>query len=158
MLDQLRQRMADEVETLVHELNVILPKGIEKAVAQGDLRENAEYSAALERQRFVQARLNYLMGRIARLGELDTAHVPGDRIGFGSKVTVRDEDDGQIESFVLTLGDEMDVASDEVSIESPLGQALMGQKSGDAVAVELPTGERWLEVVSFTTIHDDIAS
>jgi len=154
MLDELRQKLSDEAETLLHELNVILPREIEKAVAQGDLRENSEYSAALERQGFVRARLDYLARRLSTLGDIDVEHVPGNRVGFGSRVTVKDLGDGETEEFLVTLGDDLDFDGGEISMESPIGKALLGKRPGDVVTVRLPAGAREFEIVSLRTLHD----
>lgn len=158
MLDELREKLSEEAEQLVHELNVVLPLEIEKAVAQGDLRENSEYSAALERQGFVRARLDYLARRLSQLGDIDVAHVPTDRVGFGSRVEVRDLADDEVEEFVLTLGDNLDFDNNEISMESPIGRALLGKQKGDRVNVLLPAGARELEVLGFTTLHELVDS
>lgn len=155
MLDEIRQKLGEEAEALLHELNVILPNEIEKAVAQGDLRENSEYSAALERQGFVSARLDYLARRMSQLGEIDVEHVPSDRVGFGSQVEVRDSE-GEVEVFLITIGDDLDFDSNEISMESPIGQALLGKKPGDVVNVILPSGARELEIVSLQTWHEQL--
>ena len=154
MIEELQQKLGEEAETLLHELNVILPKEIEKAVAQGDLRENSEYTAALERQGFVRARLDYLARRMSQLGEIDVDHVPTDRVGFGSRVKVRDLADDEIEQFTLTLGDNLNFDNNEISMESPIGRALLGKKTGESVNVILPAGAREFEVMGFETIHD----
>lgn len=154
MLDELREKLSGEAETLIHELNVILPREIEKAVAQGDLRENSEYTAALERQGFVRARLDYLARRMSQLGDIDIEHVPADRVGFGSRVRVRDTADDEIEEFSVTLGDNLDFDANEISMESPIGKALLGKHVGDLVNVRLPAGVREFEIVELKTIHD----
>ncbi|WP_419166399.1 GreA/GreB family elongation factor [Candidatus Palauibacter sp.] len=154
MIEELQQKIGEEAETLLHELNVILPGEIEKAVAQGDLRENSEYTAALERQGFVRARLDYLARRMSQLGEIDIEHVPTDRVGFGSKVRVRDVADDEIECFNLTIGDNIDFDNNDISMESPIGRALLGKKKGESVSVILPAGAREFEVIGFETLHD----
>ena len=154
MIEELQQKLGEEAETLLHELNVILPREIEKAVAQGDLRENSEYTAALERQGFVRARLDYLARRMSQLGEIDIEHVPTDRVGFGSKVAVRDVGDDEIEHFTLTLGDNINLDNNDISMESPIGRALLGKKRGESVSVILPGGAREFEVIDFETLHD----
>jgi len=154
MLDRIKRQLSDEAETLIHELNVVLPREIEKAVAQGDLRENSEYTAALERQGFVSARLDYLARRMSQLGEINADQIPLDRVGFGSTVQVRDTADGELEEFAMTIGDNLDFENNEISMESPIGRALLGKRSGDVVTVALPTGARELELVSFRTWHE----
>ena len=84
MLEELKNKLGEEIERLTHELQVTLPKAIQKAVEHGDLRENSEYKSALERQQFVQARLNHLTRRYGELSKIDLSDVPTDRVGFGS--------------------------------------------------------------------------
>jgi transcription elongation factor GreA len=153
MLERIRERLGEEAEALLHELNITLPLEIEKAVAQGDLRENSEYTAALERQGFVSARLDYLARRMSQLGDIDVENVPTDRIGFGSRVEVRDAD-GQVEVFGITIGEDLDFDANEISMESPIGQALIGKRPGDSVRVTLPSGTRELEILSLLTWHE----
>jgi transcription elongation factor GreA len=94
MIEALKQKLGDEVEKLQYELNVTLPNEIRKAVEMGDLRENSEYKAALERQQFVQARLGQLRERLSKLSSIDVTQIPHDRVGLGSTVLVRDEKSG----------------------------------------------------------------
>jgi transcription elongation factor GreA len=154
MLDDLKQKLSDEAEALIHELNIVLPREIEKAVAQGDLRENSEYTAALERQGFVRARLDYLARRLSQLGEIDLEQVPLDSVGFGSRVRVKDRSDGGIEEFAITLGDNLDFDNSEISMESPIGRALLGRRPGDVVTASLPAGSREFEILELKTFHE----
>src|SRR5205823_14298652 len=91
MIEELKRKLSAEVEKLQHELNVTLPNEIRKAVEHGDLRENSEYKAALERQQFVQARLGQLHSRLSKLSSIDMSQIPPDRVGLGSHVVVVDE-------------------------------------------------------------------
>ena len=91
MIEVLKKTLGAEAEKLQHELNVILPAEIRKAVEHGDLRENSEYKAALERQQFVQARLGQLRQRLSKLSSIDIAQIPSDKVGLGSEVIVEDE-------------------------------------------------------------------
>lgn len=152
MLEELKQKLNDEAAELLHELNVVLPREIEKAVAQGDLRENAEYSAALERQQQVQARLDHISRRLSELSEIDLENLPEDRVGFGSVVTVRDLDDDSLEEYRLAFGDEIDFDKDEVSMESPIGKALLGREEGDEVSVRLPAGQLHYRIEDLVTL------
>lgn len=154
MLDDIKQKLSDEADALLHELNVVLPREIEKAAAQGDLRENSEYSAALERQGFVRAKLDYIARRLSAMGEIDAEKVPVDRVGFGSRVTVRDAADGTIEEFTLTLGDHLDFENSEISMESPIARALLGKRPGDRVNASLPVGSREYEILELRTLHE----
>ena len=90
MLEELKARLRGEVERLTHELTIVLPAEIRRAVEMGDLKENSEYKAALERQQFVQARLGQLNMRLSKLGQIDMDQIPADKVGLGSKVIVQD--------------------------------------------------------------------
>ncbi|MBW3628953.1 MAG: transcription elongation factor GreA [Gemmatimonadetes bacterium] len=154
MLDELKQQLDDEIERLTHELQVVLPTAIRKAVEHGDLRENSEYKSALERQQFVQARLNHLTRRRAELSKIDLAEIPSDRVGFGSRVTVRDLKTKDEETYTLVFGDFIDLDTGQISMASPLGQTLLGKKVGDEVALTLPRGERRLKIKELTTLPE----
>ena len=158
MLNELKGRLQAEVERLNHEINFVLPKEIEKARAHGDLRENSEYKAALERQQFAQARVHHLRLRLSKLSDVSENDIPKDRVGFGSRVTVQDAETKKREIYALTLGEfiEADDAGGEiaVSMASPLGKSLLGRKVGDTVAIDLPIGKRKLKVLELLTVHD----
>jgi len=154
MLDELKQRLDDEITRLSHELQVVLPKAIQRAVEHGDLRENSEYKSALERQQFVQARLNHLSRRRAELSNVDLTAIPSDRIGFGSRVTVIDQRSGETETYTLVFGDYIDVEIGQVSLASPLGRTLLGRTVGDEVELQLPRGIRRLKVEGLVTLHE----
>lgn len=154
MLDELLERLNGEAEALLHELSVTLPKAIETAVAQGDLSENAEYTAALERQQFVGARLEHISRRLGELSEIDMEDVPLDRIGFGSRVELLDLDDETVERYTLAFGDYLDFEKAEISMASPIGKALLGKGNGDEVNVPLPNGNIRYRVLSFETLHE----
>jgi transcription elongation factor GreA len=158
MIDELKQKLQAEVERLNHEINFVLPKEIERARAHGDLRENSEYKAALERQQFVTSRLSHLRLRLSKLSSVHESDIPRDRVGFGSRVSVQDLDTKQRETYVLTLGEfvEGDEAGGEmsVSLASPLGKALLGTRVGQSVKIALPLGQRRLKIVELETVHD----
>lgn len=156
MLDEIRDKLENEIQRLTRELNVELPERIEKAVEMGDLRENAEYKSALDRQQFVQARLGHLRKRAAEISKIDVESMPLDRAGFGSKVTVYDAEFEEEETYTIVAGDYMDIDAGHVSMASPLGRALLGTESGAEVVVELPGGERRLEVREVVTLPEQI--
>lgn len=157
MLEALKNKLSDEAEALLHELNVTLPDDIERAVAHGDLRENSEYTAALERQQFVRAKLNHISRRLSEISNVDLETIPEDRIGFGSKIEVKDLDDGVVEEYTLAFGDMIDLENSdnsEISMASPIGKALLGHRTGDVLEISLPGGLLRYEVVSFLTLHE----
>ena len=153
MIEDLQRKLGAEVEKLQHELNVVLPNEIRKAVELGDLRENSEYKAALERQQFVQARLGQLRMRLSKLSQIDVSQIARDAVGLGSAVKVQDENTGQTEVYNLVFGD-VDFEEGHVSMSSPIGRALVGKKLGDSTILRLPASVRHLKLVEIKTIHD----
>ncbi len=154
MIEELKQKLGDEVEKLTHELNVVLPNEIRKAVELGDLRENSEYKAALERQQFVQARLGQLRQRLSKLSQIDIAQIPSDRVGLGSRVTVECQDTSTKESYFIVFGDSDNFDEGHVTLASPIGRALMGKAVGDNVLLKLPAKTRKLRILELKTIHE----
>jgi transcription elongation factor GreA len=154
MLEDLKLKLEEEIQRLSHELQVVLPDTIRKAVEHGDLRENSEYKSALERQQFVQARLNHLTKRMQELSKIDLNEIPDDRVGFGSRVTVQDLRSKDLETYTLVFGDFIDIETGQVSMASPLGQALLGKQVGEEVSLRLPRGERKLKVEELTTLPE----
>src|SRR5437016_12871175 len=157
MIDELKQKLQTEVERLNHEINFVLPKEIERARAHGDLRENSEYKAALERQQFVTSRLSHLRLRLSKLSSVQESDIPRDRVGFGSRVTVQDVDTKRRETYALTLGEFIEGDDDgnetPVSMASPLGKALLGAKVGLSVTTALPTGQGRLNSLALAAIQ-----
>jgi len=153
MIEELKAKLGAEAERLQHELNVTLPAEIRKAVEHGDLRENSEYKAALERQQFVQARLGQLRQRLSKLSSIDISQIPGDKVGLGSEVTVEDENDGSRETYSLVFGDSVEFEEGHVSMSSPIGLALVGKGVGDSTILKLPARIRRLKIVGLKTIH-----
>lgn len=154
MLEEAKRALGAEVERLNHELNVTLPEALKKALSQGDLRENGDYHAALERQGFVQARLNHLRSRLAKLNSIDLSKIPADSVGLGSRVVVEDLATKQHESYELVVPDSMNFDNPaHISIASPLGRAMVEKKPGDTVVVQLPGGVRKLRIIEVVTFH-----
>lgn len=155
MIEALKQKLTDEAEKLRFELNVTLPNEIRKAVELGDLRENSEYKAALERQQFVQARLGQLTQRLSKLSSIDESQIATDAVGMGSRITVEDQATKIKEDYHLIFGDAEDFDDGQVTMSSPIGRALLGKKVGEVALLKLPAGARKLKVVKLVTIHDD---
>jgi transcription elongation factor GreA len=152
MLDELRQRLADEIDRLMFELTDTLPKAIRKAVELGDLSENAEYKSALERQQFVQARLNHLTQRAAELSKIDPSQLDPDRAGFGSRVLLQDIGSGEEVEYTIVFGDFIDLDLNQISMASPIGRALLGKALNDEVHVNLPAGTRSFRIQRLVTL------
>lgn len=154
MFQELIAKMAREIETLQHELNVTLPAEIRKAVELGDLKENSEYKSALERQQFVQVRLGQLTQRVTKLANIDIAQIPADKVGLGSRVTVTDEATGATQNYELIFGDADELDDEHVTMGSPIGRALQGKGVGETAILRLPTRVRRLTISALRTIHD----
>jgi transcription elongation factor GreA len=154
MIEELKRKLGAEAEKLQFELNVTLPAEIRKAVEHGDLRENSEYKAALERQQFVQARLGQLRQRLSKLSSIDIAQIPTDKVGLGSEVVVEDEKTGTKETYNLVFGDSVEFEDGHVSMSSPIGLALVGRAVGETTILKLPATIRRLKIVKIKTIHE----
>jgi transcription elongation factor GreA len=154
MIEALKEKLGAEVERLTHELNVVLPNEIRKAVELGDLRENSEYKSALERQQFVQARLGQLRQRLSKLSQIDMAQIPPDKVGLGSRVVVECQETSVLETYHLVFGDSEHFEDGHVTMASPIGRALIGKAVGDQVLLKLPARTRRLRIVELKTIHE----
>ena len=153
MIEELKQKLGAEVEKLQYELNVVLPKEIRRAVEMGDLRENSEYKAALERQQLVQARLGQLRQRLSKLSSIDISQIPADKVGLGSRVVVKDQESGEQESYSLVFGDSVEFEDGHVSMSSPIGLSLVGKAVGETTILRLPARTRKLIILELKTIH-----
>ena len=154
MIEEIRKKLQAEVEALNHELHVVLPETLKKAIELGDLRENADYQAAIERQGMIGARLEQLRSRLHKLADLDLSKVPANRVGLGSRVTVLDMDTKEEETFEVVIPDAVNVDEGHISVSSPLGQALLDKKVNNVAKVQLPFGTRRLKVKKLLTMHD----
>lgn len=154
MIELLKKKLGEEVDKLRYELNVTLPGEINRAVEMGDLRENSEYKAALERQRLVQARLGMLTMRLSKLSQIDIAQIPSDKVGLGSKIVVEDQDSKERETYHLVFGDSIEFEDGHVTMSSPIGRAMLNKAKGDLVVLKLPARTRKLKVIELVTIHD----
>lgn len=155
MTEQIKKKLQDEINALEHELSHELPKELKRAIALGDLSENAEYHMAKQRQEFVKARLRQLGRRLADLSLINMNSIPKDKVGLGSTVRVLDTDKNQETEYKLVTSEESDVAAGKISTTSPIGRALLNKKTGDTASVVTPNGKRELEILSLTTIHDE---
>ena len=152
MLEKIRSQIEAEITGLMHELHVDLPERIKIAREHGDLRENAEFKAAKERQGFVEARLNHLTMRMTELSKIDVKDMAYDKVGFGSTVTIHDIDLDEDFTFTITAGDFIDLDAGQVSLASPIGQGLLGAEEGEEVTIKLPAGARQYQIVELSTL------
>ena len=154
MTEHIKKKLQEEINALEHELSHELPRELKKAVALGDLSENAEYHMAKQRQEFVKARLRQLGKRIADLSLINLNKIPKDKVGLGSTVKVYDNEKGEEIEYQLVTSEESDVAAGKISTTSPIGRALLNKKVGDTSLVVTPNGKREMEILSLITMHD----
>ena len=154
MKAQLLKRFEDELALLDRELKTELPKEIQRARELGDLRENAEYKAAKDRQDYVNARIAMLRKRVGEISLINLDRIPHGKAAFGSTLTLK-EATGSTLVFQLVMPEDADGEKGWISTASPIGKALMGKEEGDEVNVPTPAGIRTFEILKLTTIHDD---
>ncbi len=154
MTEQIKKKLQEEINTLEHELAHELPKELKKAVALGDLSENAEYHMAKQRQEYVKARLRQLGRRLADLSLINMNNIPKDKVGLGSTVRIYDNTKNEEMQYELVTSEESDVAAGKISTTSPIGRALLNKKVGDSATVVTPGGKREMEILSFMTMHN----
>src|SRR5215813_11225627 len=144
MKAQLVKRFEDEINALERELHTELPKEIQRARELGDLRENAEYKAAKERQVFLNARIGMLKRRVGEIALINLDKVPRDRVGFGSSVILQEASGEQLK-YQLVMPEDADAERGWISTASPIGRALLNKEEGDEVRVPTPNGVRKFE-------------
>jgi len=148
------KKLRQEVDELRHELQVKIPKDLQEAAAQGDLSENAEYESARARQDFVRARVAQLEERLRQLVLYDFSSIPRDRIAYGSRVTLEDMTDGKVIEYQIVFPEEVDPSAAQVSLSSPVGQALLRKEVGDEVEVTFFQQKPTYEIIQLLTLHD----
>jgi transcription elongation factor GreA len=153
-MEAVRQKLQNELEELEEELHFKLPKEIQKAREYGDLRENAEYKAALERQAIVSARIMQVRKRLSEVKAIDLTKIPTDSVAYGSVVILNDLDRDEVVTYKLVTSEESDPDNGLISTVSPIGQGLMGKEEGDEVKIKTPQGWRNFEIKRLTTIHE----
>jgi transcription elongation factor GreA len=155
-LEAIKERLRQEISGLQRELRVDLPQEIKRALAHGDLRENSEYHAALERQSYVKARIGQLQKRLSDLSMVKISQIPKDRIAFGSRVVLEDLESDEEVHYELVMNDDANPKAGRISVTSPLGRGLMGHREGDEIEIRIPSGTRTFEVLELRTLHDPI--
>lgn len=146
MTPQGAKKLKEELQRLKEERPKI-SRDIETAREHGDLKENAEYHAAKERQGMVEARLKDIEAKLALSEIIDPTKLSGDRIKFGATVTLSNIDTGEELKYQIVGADEADIDEGTISISAPLARALIGKETGDEVRVTMPAGQRVFEVV-----------
>jgi len=155
-MNDIKKRLEEEIKTLDYELKVTLPKEILKAREHGDLRENAEYKAAKERQSFLQARIGQLHRRVAALSMVNLDKIPRDKVGLGSTVSLRHTGNSEEIVYEIVTPEEADPTVGRISPSSPIGKSLLGHEEGDTVEVKVPAGTKEYEIIKLVTMHDQV--
>jgi transcription elongation factor GreA len=154
-LKEVKKTLEARIKKLDHELQDELPKALGKALEMGDLRENAEYQAAKERQSYVQAELAQLRERLSSLSMINLDKIPQNKVSYGSTVTLYDLDQEDEITYRLVTSEESDAKAGLISTTSPIGSSLMGREEGDEVTIKTPGGEKNYEISKLVTIHDE---
>lgn len=152
----IKDKLQLELDELESELRVHLPKEIKRALEFGDLRENSEYRAALDRQNMVKARIVELRQRISEIASIDISRVPRDKASYGSTLILFDSERDEEVTYRLVTPEESDPQQGLISTTSPVGKSLMGKIEGDEVIVRTPAGARTFEIRRMSTLHDEI--
>lgn len=154
MVKDAKRKIEEEIKNLAKELRGELPQAIKTARELGDLRENAEYQTARERQRYVQARIGQLKQRLSLLSMVNLKNIPRGKASYGSELTLYDVEGDREIIYRLVSSEETDVQAGLISTSSPIGRALIGREEGDEVTIATPGGSRVYEIRKLTTIHD----
>src|ERR1700682_2062219 len=154
MKERLIKKFENEIHALDRELKLELPREIKRARELGDLRENAEYAAAKERQRLGESRISMLKKRVAEIALLNVDRIPTDKAGFGSTLHVV-ESTGVTLVFQLVMPEDADGAKGLISTTSPIGRAFLNKEPGDSVKGVTPRGTAEVEIVKILTVTDE---
>lgn len=122
-------------------------RAIEIARGHGDLKENADYSAAKEEQGLIEAKVRELEAKTAMAEVIDPTKLSGDRVSFGATVTIEDTESGEKTRYVIVGEHEADIKKGRISIGAPVARALIGKDVGDTVSWQSPKGKREYEIV-----------
>jgi transcription elongation factor GreA len=153
-MEDIKRKLELQIRELDYELKVTLPKEIQRAREYGDLRENAEYKAAKERQEIVNARIAMLKRRAGEIALVNLDRVPHGKAGFGSTVHLK-ASSGDLIVYQLVMPEEADAEKGLISTSSPIGRAILNKEEGDEVKVVTPNGNKTFELVKLVTIHDE---
>lgn len=154
MIIDIKRKLEEEIRVIQHELTKELPKELKKAIALGDLSENAEYQSAKQRQEILNAKLAQLRKRLADVAMINFDRIPRDRASYGSIVVLYDLQKNAEITYKLVSSEESNIRKGLISTTSPIGRGLLNKREGDMAKVHTPGGLKEFEILSLTTIHD----
>ncbi len=150
----IKKKLEAEITLIEYELKNELPKELKKAVALGDLSENAEYQSAKQRQEILNAKLGQLRKRLAGVAMINFDKIPKDRVSYGSTVVVYDVQKSTEISYRLVSTEESNIKKGLISTTSPIGRGLLNKKEGDLAKANTPAGIKEFEILKLTTFHN----
>src|SRR5262245_60030188 len=145
-MEDIRKKLEAEIKELDREIRQVLPQEIKRARELGDLRENAEYQAAKDRQAQAQMRLANLQKRLAAMSMINFDKIPHDKVAYGSTVVLWDIVNEREVTYKLVSSEESDANAGLISTSSPIGRSLVGKEEGDEVKIVTPGGTRQYEI------------
>ena len=134
------EKLKEELDFLTHDKRRQVAKQLEKARAMGDLSENAEYDAAKEAQAHLEKKIRELEDKLSRARIIEHENIPSDKVYVGAKVKLLDKDTDEVLEYLMVSPPEADYAQNKLSMESPIGKALMGHKVADVIEIKVPAG------------------
>ncbi len=156
MLRPTYEKLVEELEQLKNVERAAIAKAIDEARALGDLKENAEYHAAKEKQGHIEARIIELTDLTGRAQVIDPATLAHDRVSFGSTVVLVDHDTDEEVSYTLVGSQESDPSRGYISMQSPMARALIGKEEGDEVELQLPGGKKTFDIEEIKYVEIDV--
>ena len=157
MTIEIKKKLEEEIRLIQHELTTELPRELKKAIALGDLSENAEYQSAKQRQEILNAKLAQLRKRLADVAMINFERIPKDRVSYGSTVALYDLQKNAEITYKLVSAEESDIRNGLISTTSPIGRSLLNKREGDTARANTPGGLKEFEILRLTTIHDQSA-
>src|SRR5437868_5156083 len=145
-----KKLLDEELKRLMSVDRPMVIKAIEIARGHGDLSENADYSAAKERQGFIEGRIQDINGKLARAQVIDTTMIKSDKVVFGATVVLEDQEAGKRMTYKIVGVDEANIKGGKVGITSPIARALIGKTKGDEVVVDAPKGQIHYDIIEIS--------
>jgi len=156
MLEITYKKLSEELEYLKTKERGIIAKIIDEARALGDLKENAEYHAAKDKQGLMEARISELTDVVGRAQVVNPENLAHERVSFGSTVVLTDQESEEEVKYTIVGGKESNPHKGLISIQSPMARVLIGKEEGDEVSIVLPSGKKSydIEEVLYETINE----